>query len=54
MPIIALTADVIPEHVRAFLEAGADAVVAKPVDWNALDATMRDVVARGAHAVKSA
>jgi signal transduction histidine kinase/CheY-like chemotaxis protein len=35
-PLIALTADLIPEHRRAFLAAGADAVVPKPVDWDVL------------------
>jgi len=40
-PIIALTADLISDHVRGFLEAGADVVVAKPVDWSILDARIQ-------------
>ncbi len=37
LPIIALTADVIPEHRRMYIEAGVDAVVGKPVDWVELE-----------------
>ncbi len=40
-PMIALTADVIPEHVRAFMDAGAKAVIAKPVEWDKLEAVIR-------------
>ncbi|MGE4064554.1 MAG: ATP-binding protein [Rhodospirillaceae bacterium] len=43
-PMLALTADVLPEHVRSFIAAGADAVVAKPVDWNMLDARIQELV----------
>ena len=42
-PMIALTADVVPEHVRAFLEAGAKAVTAKPVEWDKLEAVIRQL-----------
>jgi signal transduction histidine kinase len=35
IPIVALTADLLPEHTAMFLEVGADVVVAKPVDWPA-------------------
>ncbi len=44
-PMIALTADLIPEHVHTFLEAGADAVVGKPVDWDTLEAKIRQLSA---------
>jgi signal transduction histidine kinase/CheY-like chemotaxis protein len=54
MPIVALTADVIPQHVQAFLAAGADMVIAKPVNWNGLDAKIRELAARQGTAVKSA
>jgi signal transduction histidine kinase/CheY-like chemotaxis protein len=47
-PMIALTADLIPEHVRAFLAAGADAVVGKPVDWGALEARIQQLTAHAA------
>jgi CheY-like chemotaxis protein len=43
--MIALTADVIPDHIRKFVNAGADAVVAKPVDWNQLDAKIQELTA---------
>jgi len=45
-PMIALTADVMPEHVKAFVDAGADAVVAKPVDWTQLDAKIVELTQR--------
>ena len=35
-PIIAVTADILVEHKRGFHEAGADAVIEKPIDWIAL------------------
>jgi signal transduction histidine kinase/CheY-like chemotaxis protein/HPt (histidine-containing phosphotransfer) domain-containing protein len=35
-PIIALTADAIQESQRAYLDAGCDAIVTKPIDWTAL------------------
>tara|TARA_R110000868_G_scaffold248788_1_gene505335 strand:- start:2159 stop:3925 length:1767 start_codon:yes stop_codon:yes gene_type:complete len=40
-PIIALTADVVTQHVRAFMESGADAVIAKPVVWDLLEDKMQ-------------
>jgi CheY-like chemotaxis protein/HPt (histidine-containing phosphotransfer) domain-containing protein len=40
MPIIALTADLVGTHQKAFLAAGADSVVPKPVNWDSLVATM--------------
>jgi signal transduction histidine kinase/HPt (histidine-containing phosphotransfer) domain-containing protein/ActR/RegA family two-component response regulator len=36
IPIIALTADAIPENRVRYLEAGCDAVVTKPIEWNVL------------------
>ncbi|TAK98796.1 MAG: PAS domain S-box protein [Rhodospirillaceae bacterium] len=36
LPIIALTADLVSSHQRSFLDTGADIVVAKPVNWEAL------------------
>ncbi|MHB1207929.1 MAG: ATP-binding protein [Rhodospirillaceae bacterium] len=42
-PIIALTADLVPEHVREFLSAGADVVVGKPVDWGILEGWIRQL-----------
>lgn len=35
-PLIALTADVVPENVESYLAAGFDACLSKPVDWTAL------------------
>ena len=45
VPVIALTADVRLEGKRTYLEAGADAVAAKPVAWDALFAEMKRLVA---------
>lgn len=44
-PIIALTANAMVEQVEAYLEAGMDAVVAKPVDLKVLLTTISDVMA---------
>ena len=43
-PMIALTADVVTEHVRVFMEAGADVVIPKPVDWDLLEIKLRQVI----------
>lgn len=40
IPVIALTADIVAEHRRKYLEAGVNAVVGKPVDWAELSAEM--------------
>lgn len=40
MPIVALTADAIPEHRHGYIAAGLDDVLLKPVDWNALNRTI--------------
>ena len=37
VPIVALTADAIAEHRQAYLEAGLDEFLTKPVDWHAVD-----------------
>ncbi|MBL8643044.1 MAG: PAS domain S-box protein [Rhodospirillaceae bacterium] len=39
-PIIALTADLIPENRARYIQAGANVVVGKPVDWSLLAAEM--------------
>ena len=41
VPIVALSADVVPEHVCGFLDAGADAFIAKPVAWRVLKAKIQ-------------
>lgn len=43
MTIVALTADALPEHRAAYLEAGLDEVLLKPVDWHALNRTIARV-----------
>ncbi|TAL01797.1 MAG: response regulator [Rhodospirillaceae bacterium] len=40
-PIIALTADAILENRKLFLDAGCDAVVTKPIEWDILAQTIR-------------
>ena len=35
--LIAITADVVPENVARFLEAGFQKCIAKPIDWDALN-----------------
>jgi len=51
-PIIAISADVVPEHVRDFIEAGADAFISKPVGWDALEAKIQELTTRAAAAVE--
>jgi len=46
VPIIALTANVMPHQVNAYLAAGMDAHLGKPIDFNALVETMFDWVER--------
>jgi signal transduction histidine kinase/DNA-binding NarL/FixJ family response regulator len=43
-PIVALTADAILENRRLFLDAGCDAVVTKPIEWDTLAQTIRKLV----------
>jgi signal transduction histidine kinase len=40
-PVIALTADVVPENVSRYLAAGFDACLSKPFDWDAIDLAIR-------------
>ena len=53
VPIIALTADVRLEGKKSYLEAGVDAVAAKPVAWDALFAEMKKLVSEHPMASKS-
>ena len=46
MPIIGVTANVMPDQVQTYLEAGMDAVVAKPVNKQRLLETLDDLLAR--------
>jgi CheY-like chemotaxis protein len=41
-PIISLTADALPQHIRAALAAGADLHLAKPITGAALFAAIED------------
>ena len=43
VPIIAVTADLIPERVRGFKEAGVDEIAGKPVDWDKVAAQILKV-----------
>jgi CheY-like chemotaxis protein len=53
IPIIALTADLVPEHHSAYLEAGANVVLAKPIEWlelaRELNRLCGDVEPSGSH-----
>jgi len=40
VPIVALTADALPEHHRTYIEAGVDLVLTKPIDWRLLNRTL--------------
>ena len=40
IPVLALTADVLPEHRERFLAAGVDEFVPKPIDWAVLAAAL--------------
>ncbi|WP_156995217.1 ATP-binding protein, partial [Elstera litoralis] len=40
LPLIALTADVLPENRAEFLAAGVDAILPKPIDWPRLSVAM--------------
>ena len=46
VPIIAMTANAFVDDVRAALDAGMDAHVAKPIGLDRLESTIRDVLAR--------
>jgi len=41
VPIVALTADALPEFRERYLAGGLDDCVTKPIDWNALDRALR-------------
>jgi len=43
-PIIALTADAILENRKLFLDAGCDAVVTKPIEWDVLAQTIESLI----------
>ncbi len=50
VPIIALTADAMRENRREYLEAGADMIMTKPVNWSLLAAEMERLTRGGAAA----
>ncbi|MFA5120856.1 ATP-binding protein [Zavarzinia sp.] len=41
VPVVALTADALPADKEVYLRSGVDALLTKPVDWKALEATLR-------------
>lgn len=41
IPIIALTANVSPEHRKGYLQAGLDEVLTKPIEWEHLNQVLR-------------
>ncbi len=46
-PIIALTADAIPENRLRYLEAGCDTVVTKPIEWSVLAHEIKTLIDHG-------
>ncbi len=46
LPVFALTADVLPEHISRFREAGFTDVLTKPVDWARLRALLDELPVR--------
>ena len=44
IPILALTADIMPEHRARYLGAGVNDMVAKPIDWEVLSKLINDYV----------
>jgi CheY-like chemotaxis protein len=50
LPVIALTADALPEQRARHLSTDLDAYLTKPVDWNQLDHVMRTLAARDGRA----
>ncbi len=53
-PIIALTANAMSEQREEFLDAGADAVLAKPVEFDALLVSLATFGVRGVKGVAQA
>ncbi|MEQ8320446.1 MAG: ATP-binding protein [Rhodospirillales bacterium] len=49
IPIIALTADAMEEHIRGYLDAGMNACVTKPIDRAVLAVTINDVLDEEIH-----
>lgn len=49
IPIIALTADAMEEHIRTYFEAGMDACVTKPIDRAQLLLTINEVLGEEVH-----
>ncbi|MBO6521972.1 MAG: response regulator [Rhodospirillales bacterium] len=49
IPIIALTADAMEEHIRGYIEAGMNACVTKPIDRSVLVNTMNEVLGEDVH-----
>ncbi|PWR25048.1 hybrid sensor histidine kinase/response regulator [Zavarzinia aquatilis] len=40
-PVVALTADALPEEIEVYIRSGVDALHTKPIDWQALDDSLR-------------
>mgnify|MGYP001357733799 CR=1 FL=1 len=49
IPIIALTADAMEEHIRSYLDAGMNACVTKPIDRATLALAINDVLGEEIH-----
>lgn len=51
IPIIALTADAMDNHMQEYIQAGMDACVAKPIDWTELVSTINSVLDEPVHTI---
>lgn len=49
IPVIALTADAMEEHIRGYIEAGMNACVTKPIDRSVLVNTINEVLGEDVH-----
>ncbi|SCA55327.1 putative Histidine kinase [Candidatus Terasakiella magnetica] len=52
IPIIAVTADAVLEHIESYFEAGVNAYVSKPLNWVDLIKTINEVLKEEVHILK--
>lgn len=54
IPVIALTADAMEEHIRTYIDAGMNACVTKPIDRSKLLTTINQVIGEDVHISREA